>query len=76
MPVHRVPSALVYNANGGDVDTVIVNGRPLMRNKRVLFLDEEALLAECRAANRRLFERGGIKVDRRQGGSGGKVDRR
>ena len=62
MPVHRVPSALVYNANGSDVDTVIVDGRVLMRNKQVLFLDEEALLAECRAANRSLFERGGIKV--------------
>jgi 5-methylthioadenosine/S-adenosylhomocysteine deaminase len=60
MPVHRVPSALVYNANGGDVDTVIVDGRVLMHNKQVLFLDEKALLDECRAANRRLFERAGI----------------
>jgi 5-methylthioadenosine/S-adenosylhomocysteine deaminase len=63
MPVHRVPSALVYNAHGGDVDTVIVDGRVLMQNKQVLFLDEAALLAECRAANQRLFERGGIQVD-------------
>jgi 5-methylthioadenosine/S-adenosylhomocysteine deaminase len=65
MPVHRVPSALVYNAHGGDVDTVMVDGQVLMREKKVLFLDEEALLAECRAANRRLFERGGIKVNGR-----------
>jgi 5-methylthioadenosine/S-adenosylhomocysteine deaminase len=63
MPVHRVPSALVYNAHGGDVDTVIVDGRVLMRNKQILFLDEAALLAECRAANRKLFERGGVLVD-------------
>jgi 5-methylthioadenosine/S-adenosylhomocysteine deaminase len=63
MPVHRVPSALVYNAHGGDVDTVIVDGRVLMRNKEILFLDEKALLAECRAANQRLFDRGGIRVD-------------
>jgi len=62
MPVHRVPSALVYNANGSDVDTVIVDGRVLMQNKDLLFLDEEALLVECRAANRRLFERGGVQV--------------
>jgi 5-methylthioadenosine/S-adenosylhomocysteine deaminase len=65
MPVHRVPSALVYNANGSDVDTVIVDGRVLMRNKEILVLDEEVLLAECRAANRRLFERGGIQVNGR-----------
>ena len=63
MPVHRVPSALVYNAHGGDVDTVIVDGRVLMRNKEVLFLDETALLAECRAANQRLFDRAGIEVN-------------
>jgi 5-methylthioadenosine/S-adenosylhomocysteine deaminase len=62
MPVHRVPSALVYSAGGGDVDTVIVDGRVLMRGKEVLCLDEKALLAECRAANRRLFERGGIRL--------------
>jgi 5-methylthioadenosine/S-adenosylhomocysteine deaminase len=62
MPVHRTPSALVYNANGSDVDTVIVDGRVLMQDKRVLFLDEEELLAECRAANHSLFERAGVQV--------------
>ena len=62
MPVHRAPSALVYNANNSDVDTVIADGQVLMQDKRVLFLDEEALLVECRAANRSLFERGGIQV--------------
>jgi 5-methylthioadenosine/S-adenosylhomocysteine deaminase len=62
MPVHRAASALVYNANGRDVDTVIVDGQVLMRGKKVLFLDEEALLAECRAANKSLFERAGVNV--------------
>jgi 5-methylthioadenosine/S-adenosylhomocysteine deaminase len=63
MPVHRVPSALVYNATGSDVDTVIVDGQVLMKDKEVLFLDEAALLDECRLANRRLFERAGVRVD-------------
>ena len=62
MPVHRAPSALVYNASGGDVDTVIVDGRILMRDKRVLCVDEEALLAEARGACERLFERAGVIV--------------
>jgi len=61
MPVHRAPSALVYNANGGDVDTVIVDGRILMRGKRVLCVDEAALLTKARAACARLFERAGVK---------------
>jgi 5-methylthioadenosine/S-adenosylhomocysteine deaminase len=63
MPVHRASSALVYNASGGDVDTVIVDGQILMRDKRMLFVDEEALLAEARSACARLLERAGVIVD-------------
>ena len=63
MPVHRVPSALVYNINAREVDTVIVNGEVLMRNKEILFVDEEALLAEAREACARLFKRAGVTVD-------------
>ena len=59
-PVLSVPSALVYNANGGDVDTVIVDGRVLMQNKRVVCLDEPALLKECREASRKLLQRAGV----------------
>lgn len=62
MPVHRAPSALVYNASGGDVDTVIVDGQVLMRGKNVLCVDEERLLAEARGACERLFERAGVIV--------------
>jgi 5-methylthioadenosine/S-adenosylhomocysteine deaminase len=61
-PVWRVPSALVYNANGGDVDTVIVAGRVLMRDKEIVCLDEKALLEECRHAGRKLVERAGIAL--------------
>ncbi len=61
MPVHRVASALVYNINSGSVDTVIVNGKILMRGKEVLVVDEKALLAEAREACGRLFARAGIR---------------
>lgn len=60
MPVHRPVSALVYNVSAGNVDTVIVDGRIVMRGKRVLCVDETALLAEARQACRRLFERAGM----------------
>ncbi|MGD8598263.1 MAG: amidohydrolase [Anaerolineae bacterium] len=63
MPVHRPPSALVYNANAGEVDTVLVDGRILMRDREILCVDEKALLAEARAACGRLFERAGVVVD-------------
>ena len=62
MPVHKPVSALVYNAGYGSVDTVIVDGKLLMRGKKVLCVDEEALLAEARQVCGRLFERAGVVV--------------
>jgi 5-methylthioadenosine/S-adenosylhomocysteine deaminase len=62
MPVHRVPSALVYNASAGEVDTVIVDGQVLMRSREILCVDEKALLAKARDACARLFERAGVIV--------------
>jgi 5-methylthioadenosine/S-adenosylhomocysteine deaminase len=60
MPVHRPESALVYNAVGPDVHTVIVDGRVLLDAGRVKVLDETVLLAECRAASRSLLKRAGV----------------
>ena len=62
MPVHRVPSALVYNVSSGAVDTVMVDGQLLMRNKRVLCVDEDSVLAEARRVCAQLFERAGIQA--------------
>ena len=61
MPVHRVPSALVYNLSTRDVDTVIVDGKILMQNKEVLVLDEKALLARARKTCADLFNRAGVE---------------
>ncbi|MGE5602150.1 MAG: amidohydrolase family protein [Nitrososphaerales archaeon] len=62
MPVHKPVSSLVYNLAARDVDTVIVGGMVLMRGKRILCVDEEALLAEARSACARLFQRAGVIV--------------
>lgn len=59
-PVHRPESALVYNCNGPDVHTVIVDGRILLDAGRITMLDEESLLDECRHAARNLLYRAGI----------------
>jgi 5-methylthioadenosine/S-adenosylhomocysteine deaminase len=63
VPVHKPVSALVYNAGYGSVDTVIVDGKLLMLGKKVLCVDEEALLAEARQVCARLFERAGVVVE-------------
>jgi 5-methylthioadenosine/S-adenosylhomocysteine deaminase len=61
MPVHKVPSALIYNAGARDVDTVIVDGRILMKGKEILVVDEKAILAQARKVCGDLFARAGVK---------------
>jgi 5-methylthioadenosine/S-adenosylhomocysteine deaminase len=48
-PMYDPLSHLVYATHGDDVTTTIVNGRVLMREKKVATLDEAAVLAEARA---------------------------
>ena len=62
MPVDKPVFALVYNVGYGSVDTVIVDGKLLMRGKKVLCVDEDALLAEAQQVCGRLFERAGVVV--------------
>ncbi len=59
-PVHQPASALVYNATGPDVHTVIVAGQVLLDAGRVTVVDEEALFAECRTAAKKLLARAGV----------------
>jgi len=62
MPVHRPDSALVFNASGPDVHTVIVAGQILLDAGRVVLLDEAALLEECRLAAQNLLRRAGVEI--------------
>lgn len=59
-PVHNVDSALVYNGRAGAVDTVIIDGTIVMKDKEITVLDEEKLLAEARETAGRLFSRAGV----------------
>jgi len=47
-PMYDPMSHLVYTTSGGDVQTTVVNGKVLMRNRRVLTLNENAILREAR----------------------------
>jgi 5-methylthioadenosine/S-adenosylhomocysteine deaminase len=55
-PLYDPLSHLVYTTRGDDVQTTIVNGRVLMRDRKVLTLDEPAVLAEARAHAARVRE--------------------
>jgi 5-methylthioadenosine/S-adenosylhomocysteine deaminase len=48
-PMYDAVSHLVYVMRGDDVQNTIVNGRVIMRDRKVLTLDEKAILAEGRS---------------------------
>ena len=47
-PMYDPLSHLVYVTRGDDVQTVVVNGKMVMRNRKVLTLDESAVIDEAR----------------------------
>src|SRR5437660_2697033 len=59
-PALRVVSCFVHQGMAGDVEAVMVDGRWIMRDGRVLTMDETAIVADAdriaRAAWRKLFE--------------------
>jgi 5-methylthioadenosine/S-adenosylhomocysteine deaminase len=56
-PVNDLFSQLVHCAKASDVQTVIVNGRVLMKDRQLQLADERKLLEEARKANRDLMAR-------------------
>lgn len=76
VPVHRLASALVYGANGGDVDTVIVNGQVVLEGGRLRTLDENCVVEEATKAAEDLVNRAGLRrlserLWKRRGGKNG-----
>jgi len=57
MPVNRI----VYFANGEDVATVLVDGRVLMRDRKVLTLDEEQVLLAAQRESDLAVGRAGLQ---------------
>ena len=55
-------SAIAYAATGADVDTVVIDGKLVMRHRQVLTLDEGAILADVRGRYRAVAERGGLQI--------------
>jgi 5-methylthioadenosine/S-adenosylhomocysteine deaminase len=59
MPVYRI----VYYASGEDVSTVLVDGRILMRDRRVLTADEEKVLTTAQRESDLAIRRAGLPDD-------------
>ncbi|MEE9415418.1 MAG: amidohydrolase [Acidimicrobiales bacterium] len=60
-PVWSPVATAVFAAQGGDVDTVVINGQMIMRNREVLTMDEGAILDDVRGRFRDVAQRAGVE---------------
>ncbi|MGO4525818.1 amidohydrolase family protein [Microvirga sp. 2MCAF35] len=58
MPVFR----LIYFANGNDVDTVIVDGRIALQDRKALFVDEDEVLDDAQRETDAMLDRTGFRT--------------
>src|SRR5438874_6072676 len=61
-PYYNIYSDLVYAAKAGDVRTVIVEGRVVMRDRRLLTLNEETIKADSRRYRERIIRSLGART--------------
>jgi cytosine/adenosine deaminase-related metal-dependent hydrolase len=59
-PVWNPVATVVRSAVGSDVDTVVIDGQIVMQNRRVLTLDEGAIVEDVRRRYRAVARRAGI----------------
>ena len=56
-PLHSVQASLVYSARAADVRTVIVAGRAIMRDRKLLTLDKAEIIRQVNRSLERLSRR-------------------
>ena len=55
VPVNDVPSAVVYSVQGKDVDTVVCDGRILMRHREIPHLDVQEIVENVKRLRQEIF---------------------
>jgi cytosine/adenosine deaminase-related metal-dependent hydrolase len=65
--LHTTPSpnpvsSLVYAATGGEVDTVVVDGRIVVEQGQLLTMNEEEVIMQARQHAEALYQRAGIEI--------------
>ena len=61
LPLYDPVSQIVYVTRGDDVDSTIVNGKVLMRSRKMLTLDEAKVIADAKAASAQVRKAVGIQ---------------
>lgn len=55
VPAGRIVSAWIHNGQPSDIESVMVNGQFVMRDRKVLTMDEERIIAEADKVGRRVW---------------------
>ena len=56
-PLYNIGASLVYSARSSDVQTVICDGQVLMRDRKLLTIDKDEVIANVRAGMHRLVQK-------------------
>jgi 5-methylthioadenosine/S-adenosylhomocysteine deaminase len=55
VPAGRIVSAWIHNGQPSDIESVMIDGQFVMRNRKVLTMDEESIIAEADKVGRRIW---------------------
>ena len=55
VPAGRIVSAWIHNGQPSDIESVMVDGQFIMRNRKVLTMDEDRIVAEANKVGRRIW---------------------
>jgi len=55
VPAGRIVSAWIHNGQPADIESVMIDGQFVMRNRKILTVDEDALVAEADKVGRRIW---------------------
>jgi cytosine/adenosine deaminase-related metal-dependent hydrolase len=55
VPAVRIVSAWIHNGQPSDIETVMVDGRFVMRNRKILTVDEDRVIAEADKVGQRIW---------------------
>jgi len=65
VPCGRFLSALVHNGHPGDIESVMIDGQFVMKNRKVLTMDEDRIVADADRVSKRIWKQvGAVNVPR------------
>ena len=60
LPLHDSIANIVTSMHGSNVESMICDGKWIMKNRKVLTVDEDAIIAEAKERAKSIYKRAGI----------------